>query len=469
MKSLKKNVCLTVIFTVLFVFPAHGSDPYGIFEDPILVESGDQPYDLVAGDYNRDGFWDVAVANNGDGTVSVLLNDRTGSVHIWSDILEVPDEPTGIDKGDLNFDGIWDLVVVSHDAGLVPGYIYVFLGNGDGTFQDAIVHDGGWCPWDVKVAILSEQEHNDVVVANWCTSQVTIYHGNGDGTLTLGDSYSMGLDGSKAVDVSDVDDDFTNDLVVANTVGHDASVLIGFGDGTFTGLPNVTAGLDPADVIGGFFNDDRYVDLAVANQSSNDVSITLGRGDGTFEYPTYYPVGHWPMGMSWADLNLDGNSDIATADNISDGASVLLGNGDGTFQDAKQFPTGDGAREIEIVDLNNDGCMDLLTACFNDRTIRRNMNRCQCDDHDGDGYGEDLTSLCEFPQQDCNDSDPNIHPAATEIHNNGIDDDCNPITPDYAWSAATISETSHTSIKINYGLWLVIPALVLALRRRKRA
>ncbi|MCB9642229.1 MAG: peptidoglycan DD-metalloendopeptidase family protein [Myxococcales bacterium] len=44
-----------------------------------------------------------------------------------------------------------------------------------------------------------------------------------------------------------------------------------------------------------------------------------------------------------------------------------------------------------------------------------------CEDKDGDGYG--VGGACTGPQ-DCDDNDPNIHPGATEICGNGVDEDC---------------------------------------------
>lgn len=47
-----------------------------------------------------------------------------------------------------------------------------------------------------------------------------------------------------------------------------------------------------------------------------------------------------------------------------------------------------------------------------------------CTDVDGDGYGDPASPACTYLERDCDDSDPEVNPYATEICDNEIDDDC---------------------------------------------
>lgn len=48
----------------------------------------------------------------------------------------------------------------------------------------------------------------------------------------------------------------------------------------------------------------------------------------------------------------------------------------------------------------------------------------QCVDNDGDGYGNPNSLACPHPHLDCDDTDPDVYPGATEICDNETDDDC---------------------------------------------
>lgn len=47
-----------------------------------------------------------------------------------------------------------------------------------------------------------------------------------------------------------------------------------------------------------------------------------------------------------------------------------------------------------------------------------------CDDRDGDGYGRGNTNNCAYPEVDCDDNDPVVHPGAIDLPGDGVSSDC---------------------------------------------
>jgi len=131
-----------------------------------------------------------------------------------------------------------------------------------------------------------------------------------------------------------------------------------------------------------------------------------GEGDPSDRGMTGYPCG---SGFSISDFDFDGTPDIAECDHLSPG--------DPPSEDPDRHPF---ATEIcNHLDDNCDGQVDegLLTEWYADA--------------DGDGHagGEPVLS-CDpvdglfAAATDCDDADPATHPDAAEVHDDGLDNDC---------------------------------------------
>ncbi len=78
--------------------------------------SGSDAASVAVGDFNGDGMLDLAVANEFDGTVSVLLNqggETFGPQTLYAVGSEITSEPTSVAVGDFNGDGRPDLAIAN--------------------------------------------------------------------------------------------------------------------------------------------------------------------------------------------------------------------------------------------------------------------------------------------------------------------------------------------------------------------
>ncbi len=326
--------------------------------------AGVAPYLITSGDFNNDGFPDVAVSNGdtlGD-TVTVLLNKGDGTFGA-PEVLSVPSGPLGIANADFNGDGNLDLAVARF---LPPNAgVSVLFGNGDGTFQPQQFYQVGEAAAAVVVGDFNNDGFPDLAVAD-DSGFVSVLLNQGDGTFNiLQETFPAGTE-PIAITTGDFNRDGILDLAVADFHNQQVAVLLGNGDGTFQPATFLTVGNFPFDIATGDLNNDDQLDLVVTNSQDGTVSVLLGNGDGTFQPQNVVMVGNGPSGVVIADLNGDGIPDLAVSTGLSNGntVTVLLGNGDGTFQPPQAYPIAPGAQPVGLVsaDFNGDGVPDLTAA-----------------------------------------------------------------------------------------------------------
>ncbi|HEV2379464.1 MAG TPA: alkaline phosphatase family protein [Terriglobia bacterium] len=326
------------------------------------LSTENNPQAVVRGDFNGDGKLDLAVANYGDNTVSVLLSNGNGTFGTNITTATGPG-PDALAVGDFNGDGKLDVAVAN---GNDSSTISILLGNGDGTFTSApnspLSVDAAEPVW-VGVADLNGDGKLDLLVASDKDNTLSVFLGNGDGTFDPTSVLPNAGQGPVAVAVGDFNGDGKLDLAQANHIDNTVGILKGNGDGTFTALTTRAAtGKGPQGIVAADFNGDGKLDLAVANETDNTISVLFGNGDGTFKTGVTYTAGASPVGIATEDVNGDGKLDLITANQAANTISLLLGSANGTFGGHSDYAVGSSSSGLAVADFNGDGRLDVMVA-----------------------------------------------------------------------------------------------------------
>ena len=319
---------------------------------PVNSNSGYGP-NLAAGDFNHDGKMDLAMNNSA--TVYIYLGNGDGTFAVGKSYASVNDVGY-LTATDLDGDGNIDLYVGEANGGLFggdqfePQLAYALMGNADGSFLGAPVepflYNGG------NLADLNGDKILDAVSFDTVSNTLSTYLGDGKGGFNL---KSM--------------------LTIPASINGQASAA--GADGSFA----------LADV-----NGDGVPDLVLnytvnAGNPAPALVIALGDGQGGFGTPSLYVIPstlaandideNWTISnVKLADLNGDGKQDLiysyTTSSYLNDttytGTVVQLGNGNATFEAPQVLSYGSAASSATvpttsvqfIADLNKDGIPDLV-------------------------------------------------------------------------------------------------------------
>jgi hypothetical protein len=298
----------------------------GTFQPIVEYSAGGDPDSVAVGDFNGDGKLDLVAANSYTNDVSVLLGNGDGTFqpavnYAAPNCPAAGSSPYCVVVGDFNGDGNLDLAVANNSDNTVG----ILLGNGDGTFQPVAAYPAGKSPLSLAVGDFNRDGKLDLAVADSGQNALSVLLGNGDGTFQAPVSYAVGSQ-PDAVIAADFNGDGKLDLAVPNASSNNISIFLGNGDGTFQAAVDYGAGDQPTSVAAADFNGDGKLDLVVGNPvgsiGPNSISILLGNGDGTFQAPLNYGVGVISYSVAAGDFNNDGRIDVATSGRFT--VSVLL-------------------------------------------------------------------------------------------------------------------------------------------------
>lgn len=340
---------------------SHAQCPFSL-APAVNFAVGSQPVYVATGDFNADGRPDLAVANDGSNSVSILLAIAGGGGTFESAVhYAVGTNPFSVATGDFNADGLTDLAVANASFGGI-GSVSILLGSIGGSFQPATNYSAGSNPVSVAVGDFDADGNSDLAVANIGSHNVSILLGTGTGTFPAAVSYPVGTS-PRSLAVGDFNGDGRSDVATANLNSGNVSVLLGNSNGTFQPATHYPAGEGPHSLAVGDFNADGRPDLSVANyRGRNDVYVLLGGANGVFQQAVSYGAGAGPFSVAVGDLNGDGRLDVAAGNYNSNDVSILVGNPGGTFQTAVNSVVGTRPISVAVSDFNADGWLDLAVA-----------------------------------------------------------------------------------------------------------
>jgi len=312
-------------------------------------------------DFNGDGKLDLLTGSLSGAGYNVFLGNGNGTFQNVLTIASVGNVSSAT-SGDVDGNGTIDIIGFN----FFPGFVEVFKGNGNGTFQASQTIGGGTAaPFATGIAAGDVDGDGDIDVfttANNSGSGLYFYRNNGSGTFAA----MQTIDSSSVTDptLADVNRDGILDVIIGRDNVAAVRVLISNGNGTFQAAANYATSWSVSDLTVADVNGDHYGDLLVASSSLGKLDILLNNGNGTFGAATSFTVGTDVHGVATGDFNSDGKLDAVLTSQTDDKLYTLFGNGNGTFGAPRSQSVSNNPLRLVAGDFNGDQVSDVAVGSY---------------------------------------------------------------------------------------------------------
>jgi len=295
-------------------------------------------------DMDNDGKQDVIVANQGENTLSIFKNISTsGNISFNSPVkLTTPSTPVGIGIGDFDRNGWLDIATANHGNGTVSIFTNKGIFNAISTnnFNPRFGLITGLNPITIDVADIDGDSKSDIVVGNYGSNSISIFKNNYiSGTLAT-TSFSTKLDfnaGNKPgyVKLGDMDGDSKLDVVVlaegTNSFGilRNISTAGVLSSTSFASRVNFNTGITPYYISVGDLTGNGKLDILITNFGDGTATVWQNKAtpgsitSASFFKRLNFTVGTKPYAGLLADIDGDAKTDILVSNNGSNTLSIL--------------------------------------------------------------------------------------------------------------------------------------------------
>lgn len=195
----------------IHILIGNGSGGFSVLGSPI--SAGGMPYHVVTGNINADAFPDFIAANGQGNNIGVYFGNGSGGFNTPV-MYSTGTQPRTITLKDLNSDGYADMSI----ANALSDNITVLMGSATGTFSNASGSPFtavGSYPYQCAVADFNLDGKVDIATGNCFSNALYVFSGNGNGTFNTASAYTVALgSGPQPIIAEDFNGDAKPDLAI---------------------------------------------------------------------------------------------------------------------------------------------------------------------------------------------------------------------------------------------------------------